>query len=73
MFLYHNLISKCLDYKTKCNTLFYHENNNQKRTSTNSIICLEEFKDFMKLCKDYTKEPYSFLFNDTNLCHEIIH
>ena len=24
------------------------------------------FKDFMKLCKNYTKEPYSFLVNDTN-------
>ena len=26
-----------------------------------------DFKDFMKLCKDYTKEPYSFLVNDTTL------
>ena len=26
-----------------------------------------EFKDFMKLFKDYTKEPYSSLVNDTNL------
>ena len=26
-----------------------------------------DFKDFMKLYKDYTKEPYSFLVNDTNL------
>ena len=24
-----------------------------------------DFKDFMKLHKDYTKEPYSFLVNDT--------
>ena len=24
-----------------------------------------DFKDFMKLYKDYTKEPYSFLVNDT--------
>ena len=31
-----------------------------------------EFKDFMKLSKDYTKEPYSFLVNDTT-CHQIIH
>ena len=23
-----------------------------------------DFKDFMKLYKDYTKEPYSFLVND---------
>ena len=26
-----------------------------------------DFKDFMKLYKHYTKEPYSFLENDTNL------
>ena len=25
------------------------------------------FKDFMKLCKEYTKEPYSLLVNDTTL------
>ena len=25
-----------------------------------------DFKDFMKLYKDYTKEPYSFLVNDRN-------
>ena len=26
-----------------------------------------DFKDFMKLYKDYTKEPFSFLVNDTTL------
>ena len=26
-----------------------------------------DFKDFMKLYKDYTKEPYSLLVNDTTL------
>ena len=26
-----------------------------------------EFKDFIKLYKDYTKEPFSFLVNDTTL------
>ena len=26
-----------------------------------------DFKDFMKLYKDYTKEPYLFLVNDTTL------
>ena len=26
-----------------------------------------DFKDFMKLYKDYTKEPCSFLVNDTTL------
>ena len=26
-----------------------------------------DFKDFMKMYKKYTKEPYTFLFNDTTL------
>ena len=26
-----------------------------------------DFKDFMKLWKDYTKEPYPFLVNDATL------
>ena len=26
-----------------------------------------EFKDFMKFYKDFTKEPFSFLVNDTTL------
>ena len=26
-----------------------------------------DFKDFMKLYKDYTKEPHSFIVNDTTL------
>ena len=26
-----------------------------------------DLKDFIKLYKDYTKEPYSFLVNDTTL------
>ena len=26
-----------------------------------------DFKDFMKLYKDYTEEPYLFLVNDTTL------
>ena len=26
-----------------------------------------QFKDFMKFCKDYTKESFSFLVNDTIL------
>ena len=32
-----------------------------------------DFKDFMKLHKDYTKEPYSFLVNDHQLYHQKFH
>ena len=31
------------------------------------IASNNDFKDFMKLYKDYTKEPYLFLVNDTTL------
>ena len=38
-----------------------------KRTSTNSFLYYSEidFEDFTKLYKDYTKEPYALLVNDT--------
>ena len=31
------------------------------------ILLILIFKDFMRLYKDYTKEPFSFLVNDTTL------
>ena len=31
-----------------------------------------DFKDFVKLYKDYTKEPYSFLVNDTALSSDYL-
>ena len=37
----------------------------QQIASTN--LFNSEFKDFMKLYKDFTKEQYSFLVNDTTL------
>ena len=37
----------------------------QQRASNHSPDIV--FIDFMKLYKDYTKEPYSFLMNDTTL------
>ena len=39
----------------------------KKKTSTNYIKSDIDFKDFMKLYKDYTKEPSSFLVSDTTL------
>ena len=36
-FLYHNLISKCLKYKTKQDAICYQENSQQRIFSTNSI------------------------------------
>ena len=37
----------------------------QQEASNNSFDIY--FKDFMKLYKDYSKEPYSFLVNSTTL------
>ena len=41
----------------------------QQRASNNSFDI--DFKDFIKLYKDYTKESYSFLVNDTTF-HQIV-
>ena len=37
-----------------------------QQIASNHLLDID-FKDFMKLYKDYTKEPYSFLVNDTTL------
>ena len=34
---------------------------------TSNLSSDPEFKDFMKLCKDYNKEPIQFLVNNTTL------
>ena len=39
--------------------------NNELRQIAPSHLSDIDFKDFMKLYKDCTKEPYSFLVNDT--------
>ena len=33
--------------------------------TVSNYLCDTDSKDFMKIYKDYTKEPYSFLVNDT--------
>ena len=50
-------------------TLFYHKIPNKKelqQIASNHSSNID-FKDFMKLYNDYTKEPYSFLVNATTL------
>ena len=41
------------------------------RTASNHSSDID-FKDFMKLCKNYIKEPYSFLVNDMTLSSDVI-
>ena len=42
-------------------------NNRELQQITSNHSSDIEFKDFMKLYKDYTKEPFSFLVNNTTL------
>ena len=52
---------------TKRDTIFHHENINKKelwQIAPNHSSDIN-FKDFIKLYKNYTKEPFSFLVNDT--------
>ena len=54
---------------TKCNTLFYHSFSNKRELQqiASNDLCGINFKDFMRLYKNYTKEPYLLLVNDTTL------
>ena len=42
-------------------------NTRELQQITSNHLFIIDFKDFMKLYKDYTKKPYSFLVNDTTL------
>ena len=50
-------------------TLFCHEIPNKRELQhiASNHFFDTEFKDFMKLYQDYTKDPYSFLVMDTTL------
>ena len=68
LLLYHNFISKCQKYKIKCNSLIMKIPNKRELQQIVSNHSFDiDFKDFMKLYKDYTKEPCLFLVNDTTL------
>ena len=53
----------------KCNTLFHHENKQQKRITkiaTNHSADID-YQDFKKIYRQCTKEPFNFLRIDTML------
>ena len=69
LFLPHNLISKCLKL-VRLNATYYFIMKIPKRELSqipSNHSSGTDFKDFMKVCKDHTKEPYSFLVNYTTL------
>ena len=43
-----------------------HKKRELQQTASNHLSDIK-FKDFMKLYRDYTKKPFSFLVNDTTL------
>ena len=43
-----------------------HKKRELHQTASNHLSDIK-FKDFMKLYRDYTKKPFSFLVNDTTL------
>ena len=55
----------CLLMEEKLNAAYYFIMKVQQIASNH--LSGTDFKDFMKLYKDYTEEPYSFLLNDATL------
>ena len=55
-----------MDY---CDTIFHHENTNQRENQQKATNHASDtdFKNFMKLYKDCTKELFSFFVSDTFL------
>ena len=70
MFLYENLILKYLKL-LRLNAAYYFitkiPNKRELQQIESNHSSDNDFKDFTKLYKDYTKEPYSFLVNHTTL------
>ena len=66
--IYHLFCSKRC--QIKFNTLLNNEDSQQKRITKycNKSFCADiDYKDFMKIYRECTKEPYSFLTIDTTL------
>ena len=60
------LFQTALNYKIKAALCFIMKILNKRelqQIASNNLSDID-FKDFMKLYKDYTKEPYPFLMND---------
>ena len=71
MFLSHNSISLCLKLNARLNARHYFiikipSKSELQKTALHYSFEID-FEDFLNLKKDYTKEPSSFLVNDTTL------
>ena len=66
-FFHHNLISKCLTIRlnTTYDFIIKIPNKRELQEIVSNHLPDIEFKDFMKLYKDYTKKPFSF-FSERN-------
>ena len=68
-FLYHYFIAMPKTIGLNVTHYFIMKNPNKRELQQIASNHSSEtgFKDFMKLYENYTKEPYSFLVNDTSL------
>ena len=63
-------MSKTIRLKaTHCFIMEIHNKRELQQIASNHSSDIE-FKDFMKLYKNYTKKPFSFLVNDTTLASD---
>ena len=60
-------VPKTIRLNTTCHFIMKITNKTELQQITSSRLSDIELKDFMKLFKDYIKEPFSFLANDTTL------
>ena len=71
LFLSHNSISLCLKLNARLNARHYFiikiPNKSELQKTALHYSFEIDFEDFVNLNKDYTKEPSSFLVNDTTL------
>ena len=68
--IYHTNLFFCTKRcKIKFNALFYYELNNKRELQNIAINHSADidYKDFMKIYRECTKEPYNFLTIDTTL------
>ena len=63
----YSKVSKTIRLNTALNFIMKMPNKKETQQAAPNHWAGIESKNFMKLCKDYTKEPFSFLVNDTTL------
>ena len=63
----YSKVSKTIRLNTALNFIMKMPNKKEAQQIAPNHWAGIEFKNLMKLCRDYTKEPFSFLVDDTTL------